>query len=182
MLHSFTEEALQTLQSQGVKDASRGSSEMVRIIDDAHQQMKNQLKKLQGKPTAMRSNRSFGSRESPYHSDYDTEPEARTKKPEPGAMKYQHHEDMLILNIDHTAKDTLEQDLSESELQISDPIPKEPQSPTKIDMAQLKELEIIEEQNEQDNQSESGEASSLLEPKEVPGKKNPSIEITFAAP
>jgi len=31
------------------------------------------------------------------------------------------------------------------------------------DLNQIKELEIIEEQNEQDNQSDSGEATSLLQ-------------------
>jgi len=169
MLHSFTEEAIQILNTQG---GSRGSSEMVRIIDDAHQQMRNHLKRVQ-RP-GLKSNRSFGNRESPCQSDHDTEPESRSKKQDGKSQQ----EEMLILKIDKVPdidEEQLSQDEEDMDLQTSEQhqqtSQKEPQSPT------LKELEIIEEQNEQDNQSDSGEATSLLEV-----KNNPSIVITFVSP
>ena len=43
-------------------------------------------------------------------------------------------------------------------------------TPMLLDLNQMKELEIIEEQNEQDNQSDSGECSSLLQDEAEAGK------------
>ena len=80
-------------------------------------------------------------------------------------------DDILMFKIDHVSKESIDNNqvddvVTEVALLLPPPIVgmRESRSnPMLIELNQMKELEIIEEQeNEQDNQSESGEGSTLL--------------------
>ena len=80
-------------------------------------------------------------------------------------------EEMLFFKIDRPVEDnheSLEKNLLEDDGEVHSPatpaldLRESRSNPMLMELNQIKELEIIEEQNEQDNQSDSGECSSLL--------------------
>jgi len=202
MLHSFTEDTLNALKQEqeqgGACKTDQDSTELLKILDDTHQQFRNNL--LRGVHRSRQGSiSSAGNRESPAHSDIDIDSDNKPKKfeqakkmtemkkpPEikklPEIKKASEAkkitqtpstpiEDMLFFKIDRPAEDnheSLEKDLLENDEEVHSPVAsgldlRESRSnPVLMELNQIKELEIIEEQNEQDNQSDSGECSSLL--------------------
>ena len=204
MLNSFTEDTLNALkqdQEQGgacKTDPREDSTELLKILDDTHQQFRNNL--LRGVHRSRQGSiSSAGNRESPAHSDHDMDSDSKPRKFEQAKkmteMKKQPEvkklpeikkaseakkipqtpstpiEEMLFFKIDRPVEDnheSLEKNLLEDDGEVHSPatpaldLRESRSNPMLMELNQIKELEIIEEQNEQDNQSDSGECSSLL--------------------
>ena len=144
------------------------SAELLKILDDTHQQFRNNLLRgIHQKQRRSSVSSAGGIRDSPAHSEHDLDNEAKFRKPK-------RPEDMLVFKIDHASKESIEasgthEDLNESNCLLVQTLGlRESRSnPMLMDLGQTKELEIIEEQNELDNLSESGEEVSTLI--QVPG-------------
>lgn len=172
LLHSFTGDTMNAIKNE--EDQHPGSSgcpsrndsaELLRILDDTHQHIRNNLLRgIHQKSRRSSVSSAGGFRVSPAQSDYDLDNENKFRK-----MKKV--DDILMFKIDHVSKESIDNNqvddvVTEVALLLPPPIVgmRESRSnPMLIELNQMKELEIIEEQeNEQDNQSESGEGSTLL--------------------
>ena len=199
MLNSFTQDTMNAFKQEqergsGVackKDPNHDSAELLKILDETHQQFRNNILKA-ANAGRQGSIGSIGNRDSPAQSDYDTDTEMKPRRLEPAKKvsemkklpeikkiqeKASLSDEMLFLKIDHSAEshDNEQANLLEDK-EIHPAIPtitttppaglelRESRStPMLLDLNPIKELEIIEEQNEQDNQSDCGEGASLLE-------------------
>jgi hypothetical protein len=188
MLHSFTQDTLDAIKQEQDTGAAcnttdttkKESAELLKILDETHQQFRNNLLKgiYQKRHGSISS---AGNRESPAQSDQEVDSDSKSRKleqvkklteaakriPEKPLVQVQGDE-MLFLKIDHAIE--REESIEEAAAEIHHPLTptvldlRESRSnPMLHDLNQIKELEIIEEQNEQDNQSDSGEATSLLQ-------------------
>ena len=139
------------------------STELLKILDDTHQQFRsNLLRGIHQKQRRSSVSSAGGIRDSPAHSELDLDNEAKFRKPKRA-------EDMLVFKIDHASKESIEasgaqDDFTEASCLLVQPhgLRESRSNPMLMDIGQIKELEIIEEQNELDNLSESGEEVSAL--------------------
>jgi hypothetical protein len=173
-------------------DPNHDSAELLKILDETHQQFRNNILKA-ANAGRQGSISSIGNRDSPAPSDYDTDTEVKPRRLEPAkkvvelkkpeakkvAEKPNLSDDMLFLKIDHSHSAETQEILEKNLHEVTDIYPTTPtitattlaglelresrSTPMLLDLNPIKELEIIEEQNEQDNQSDCGEGTSLIE-------------------